>query len=181
MKKAEQVLRNQKNAILFWWIFLIISVLMILSPSIADKLISFEASMAAVFIGIVTFIVSIAMIRIYNNRKRLMMSLFNSSDLLDVWECPDRYNLNKGNPIQAYFSKNGVFFAGKPYTKNSYACIIQGAQIIDDEGAALSIIYTVPSSRMGSFRHKQTVSIPIPEGKEEAAGKLIYYYSGKSS
>lgn len=106
-----------------------------------------------------------------------LASLFDKQSILDVWKCSDRYNENKGRPVQAYFSVKGVFYAGEPYPLKSYECVITGAALIDDEGAALSVIYTVPSSRTCTRRHKNVINIPVPEGKEESAERIAEYYA----
>ena len=176
MRTIEQSLKNQNAALKLWWVFLAVSVLLILSPGAADWLISFEFSMAATFVGIVMAITSMVMIRVYHNRKKLVASLFDRQSLLDVWECSDRYDENRGRPIQAFFSVMGIFYAGTPYPLNSYECTVNEIQLIDDMGPALSVVYSVPSPRNGALRHKHTVSIPVPENKAEAARNLVGYY-----
>ena len=180
MRTIEQSYARQKNAVKVWAVMICVSVLLILSPAAADRLISFEASMAAAFVGLVMVIVSITMVVVYTNRKKLVASLSDGGSILDVWECADRYGENKGLPILAYFSVKGVFYAGKPYPLKSYECTIVGAELIDDGGCALSIVYTVPNSRNGALRHAQTISIPVPEGKEESAMNIAGYYTSST-
>ena len=176
MRTIEQSLKNQNIGLKLWWGFLAASILLILSPAAADWLISFEFSMAAAFVGIVMAITSMVMIRVYHNRKKLVASLFDNQSLLDVWECIDRYDENKGRPIQAYFSVMGIFYGGTPYPLSSYECTVNEVNLIDDMGPALSIVYSVPSPRNGALRHKHTVSIPVPDHKAEAARNLVGYY-----
>ena len=168
---------KSRKMVKFWSILLCVSILPVLSPAVADRLISFEASMAAAFIGLIMVIISIAMIVVYKNRKKLLASLFDKQSILDIWECSDSYDENKGLQIQAYFSVKGVFYAGRPYPLKSYECVITGTELIDDEGIALSVVYTVPSSRSGARRHKNVINIPVSEGKEESAKKIAGYYA----
>jgi hypothetical protein len=176
MNTVERSLKKQSNGVKLWSIILFVSAFLIFSPAFADRYITFGATMAAAFVGLVMLIVSIVMIRVYNNRKNLVLSLFDKHSLIDTWECVDRYNENKGLPIEAYFSVKGVFFAGNPYPLKSYECTIIGAELIEDKGTALSIIYTVPNSRNGSRRHKSVLNIPVPEGKEASAKNIADCY-----
>lgn len=181
MRTLEKSAENQKRATKFWWIFLVISVLLIGTVFLPEEIGLGEAAFGLAFIGIVTAVISIVMIRVVKNRKGLLESLADKESLLDVWECPDRYDNNKGQPVPALFSKTGFFYMGKPYCLKSYECIVQKAEIVDDEGPALSFHYTVPSSRAGAARHKSVENIPIPEGKMNAAISLAAYYTEAGS
>ncbi|MEL7610777.1 MAG: hypothetical protein AAGU74_14890 [Bacillota bacterium] len=181
MRTIEKSIKNQKSATKFWWVFLLISLLLIGTAFLPEEIGLGEAAFGLAFIGIVTAVISIAMLRVYKNRKGLLESLADRESLLDVWECPDRYHNNKGQPVPAHFSKTGFFYLGKPYCLKSYECIIKKAEIIDDAGPALSFHYTVPSSRAGAVRHKSVENIPIPEGKTDAAISLAAYYTEAGS
>ncbi len=179
MKTLEESRKRQRNAIVFWRIFLMISWFAVLSPALADKLISFDASMAAAFLGIVCVVISLVMIRVFNTRIKLIIDLSDPDSLMDAWDVEDRYHENQGRVQQAYFSKCGVFYAGRPYPLKSYECTIVDARIMDDEGPCLSITYTTPNSRMGSARSKRKLNIPIPDGKSDSATKLANVYANE--
>jgi len=181
MRTIEKSIKNQKSATKFWWVFLVISALLISTVFLPEVIGFGETAFGLAFIGIVTAVISIVMIRVFKNRKGLLESLADKESLLDVWECPDRYDNNKGQPVPAHFSKTGFFYLGKPYCMKSYECIINKAEIVDDDGAALSFHYTVPSSRAGASRHKSVENIPIPEGKMDAAIFLAAYYTEAGS
>ena len=177
MKTLESSLKRQKSAMTFWKICLVVSILLIGTVFLPEEISLDEAAFGLAFIGIVTAVISFTMVRVYKKRKILLETMTDTDTFIDFWECPDRYESNKGQPVPAYFSKAGFFYMGQPFYLKSYECTIVKGDIIDDEGPALAVTYTTPSTRSWATRHKSHVNIPIPADKMNSAMYLSTYYS----
>lgn len=176
MKTLQERLRSERRGTAIWSVLTPVFVLLVLLPFAAEDIIAFEAGMALAFFSLVMAIVGLVMLGVYNKRKHLLQALADPAEMLAQWESPDLYGENGDRPIPALFARQGVFYAGKPYCLCSYDCMITSAQVIFDEGFALSVRYTVPGSR-GGRRHAQVLNIPIPEGRFEEAERLSEYYT----
>lgn len=176
MKTLQESMRSERRNAAIWGVLTPLFVLLLLLPFVAEDVIAFEAGMALAFFSLVMAIVGFVMTGVYKKRKRLLQTLAETAEMLAQWDAPDVYGENGGRPIPALFARQGVFYAGKPYCLHSYDCVILGAQVIFDEGFALSVRYTVPGGR-GGRRHTQVLNIPIPDGKFEEAERLSEYYT----
>ncbi len=176
MKTLEERLRSEKRNAAIWGALTPVFVLIVLLPFVEDDVIAFEAGMALAFFSLVMAIVGLVMFVTYNKRKRLLQTFAEPAQTLARWASPDIYGENAGRPIPAFFAKQGIFYAGKPYCLHSYDCVITGAQVTYDEGLTLSIRYTIPGSRTGR-RHAQVLNIPIQDGKFQEAERLSEYYT----
>lgn len=177
MKTLEQSLSNHRRAVKGWRVSLVLACVAIFAPMLADSVLDFDVTMALSFSGLVVAPTSYMVMLVYKRRLQVIASIANGAESLAQWLCEDRYDFNKGQPTPASFSRSGFFYGGQPYCVYSYDCQIKSGRIIDDEGPALSITYTVPSTRNGLRRHKSVVNIPVPEGELETAHRLAEFYS----
>lgn len=179
MKTLHERLRSERRNAAIWSVLTPVFVLLTLLPFVTEDLIAFEAGMALAFFSLVMSIVGLVMLIMYNKRKRLLQTFAEPAETQAQWVAPDLYGENGGRPIPAYFARQGIFYAGKPYCLHSYDCVITGAQVTYDEGLTLSVRYTIPGSKTGR-RYTQVLNIPIPEGRFEEAERLGDYYTRAS-
>ncbi len=180
MKSLARSEKGQRKARAFWRIVLVVSLLLLASPVSEDRLVPFETTLAAAFVGLFFFIIALVMLSLYRKRSRLLKSLLDPAQVLESWDSPDRFKDNHGDPIPAVFGRTGLFYAGQPYCIRSYDCTFASASVENDGGPVLRIVYTVPNSRNGAVRHKSTLDIPVPETRIDAANRLAQFYSEAS-
>jgi hypothetical protein len=111
MGSIQECRKTQNRAIVFWRVFLLLSLLAILSPAVADRLIQFEVTMALAFFGIVCAVTSMVMIGVFKHRRKLIESISETGSFLDAWEVQDRFGEHQGKVVPACFSREGVFYA----------------------------------------------------------------------